>query len=334
MFLPKLNSLKQKIVKKPIVSFRGIEFGTDVNALHAMGNIDGKVVLKSGLEMTFQQYRGQIKEHTVCNANLYRTLDTNEIFLQICRTIAFEKLLDKHPYIKLLKTIKFQNSELYINNTAIAQHYELQTPYLDLTGNFDVASFFATSKFDNITNEYKPYYDSIEPGIIYIYNELAHFTNEDDIKFEYLGWQGLPRPEEQKGSIYHLQSNEDFSKIGGVRKHYFKHSISISKKIWNTYNKGKTLFPDDTAADLANECKKLLSFTNSEINIAKVRFNQWTHNNFKDEDFLSILEKKNIIIVEKPKLDWGLIMDIQESHWLNKIDETFQKTKTRMCAYL
>jgi len=336
--LPTLNSLKQKLNIQKLntgktINYRGIVYD-DIESLHAMGNIDGKVVLKSGLEWSFFQYRGQINEYQVCNANLYRTLDNNEIFLQICRTVAFEQLLDKHPYIKLLKTIRFHDSELYINNTAIAQHYELKTPYLDLTGNFEIASFFATCEFDPIAKEYKPYYNSDEPGVIYIYNEAAHFMNVEDIKFEYLGWQGLPRPEEQKASIYHLNYDDDFAKLRGVKKHYFKHSKSISKRVWNKFNKGKTLFPDDVAADLANECKKLLSFTNIEINIAKVRFNQWTNNNFKDEYFLSIIEKKNISTVENSKLDWGLIMDIQESFWINKLNETFQKTRSRMIAYL
>lgn len=337
-FYSNINSLKQKLnIQKTntgrTTDFRGIVFD-DIETLHAMGNIDGKVVLKSGLEMTFQQYRGQIKEYPVCNANLYRTSNNNEIFLQICRTVAFELLLEKHPYIKLLKTIRFHGSELYINNTAIAQHYELKTPYLDLTSNFDVASFFATCEFDPITKEYKPYYDSVEPGVIYIYNEMAHFMNEEEIKFEYLGWQGLPRPEEQKGSIYHLQINEDFASIGGVRKHYFKHSKASSKKIWNHFNKGKVLFPDDVAADLANECKKLLAFRNCEINIAKKRFNQWTQKDFTDEQFLKIIEKTRIDIIEKSNLDWTLLMDIKESYWINKINEALFKTRSRMSVFV
>jgi len=280
--LPTLNSLKQKLNIQKLntgktINYRGIVYD-DIESLHAMGNIDGKVVLKSGLEWSFFQYRGQINEYQVCNANLYRTLDNNEIF--------------------------------------------------------EIASFFATCEFDPIAKEYKPYYNSDEPGVIYIYNEAAHFMNVEDIKFEYLGWQGLPRPEEQKASIYHLNYDDDFAKLRGVKKHYFKHSKSISKRVWNKFNKGKTLFPDDVAADLANECKKLLSFTNIEINIAKVRFNQWTNNNFKDEYFLSIIEKKNISTVENSKLDWGLIMDMKESYWLNKLNETFQKTRSRMIAYL
>lgn len=337
-FYPNINSLKQKL-KIPQIntgkrythngSPNGIVFD-DIEALHAMGNIDGKVVLKSGLEMTFQQYRGQIKEYPVCNANIYRTSDNSEIFLQISRTVAFEQLLDKHPYIKLLKTIRFHDSELYINNTAIAQHYELKTPYLDLTSNFDVASFFATCEFDPIIKEYKPYYDLVEPGVIYIYNEMAHCMSEEDIKFEYLGWQGLPRPEEQKGSIYHLQINEDFTSIGGVRKHYFKHSKSTSKKIWTKFNKGKTLFPDDVAADLANECKNLFAFTDNELTIAKKRFNEWIQIDFKDEEFTKIMEKNNIYTIDKSKLDWTFLMDIKESYWINKLNETFYKTRSRM----
>lgn len=330
---PKLNSLKQKLATKPITNYRGIEFGTDEDALHAMGTIDGKVVFKSGLEMTFKQYRGQVKEYPTCNANLYRTQDYEKIFLSVCRTIAFENLLDNHPYMKLLKQVKYDDGDIYINNTAIAQHYELQTPYLDLTSNFDVASFFATCILDPYTGKYKPYLGTENVGVIYVYNEMMHFAFED-MNFEYIGWQGLPRPEEQKGSIYHLKYNEDFANVSGVRKHYFKHSPSTSKKIWNQFDQGKLLFPDDVAADLANECKKLTTFTENEILQAKNRFIQWTKIKYKDADFDTILDKLNILIVKDSLLKWNSLMDIQESHWIDKVNTVFQKTKTRMSAYL
>jgi hypothetical protein len=331
---PKLTSLKQKLnIKKintgKVFDYRGIVFD-DREALHAMGRIDGKIVLKSGLEMTDFQYRGQTKDFPTCNANLYRTTNKSEIFLQICRTIVFERLLDKHPYIELLKT----NTEIYINNTAITQHYELQTPYLDLTSNFDVASFFATCEYDPSTKSYQPYTNTKELGVIYVYNELINLmTNEEDIKFAYLGWQGLPRPEEQRGSIYHLKYYEDFNTARGVKKYLFQHSKRVSEKIWNQFDKGKTLFPNDVASNLANQCKKLITFTKEELEIAEKRFEEWTGHKLSTLQYIEFMETSKIDIVESSSLNWGEIMNIEESYWLEKMEKTFSTTRSRMSMY-
>jgi len=338
---PKLNSLKQKLGIKKINTGKtfthnsqanGIVFD-DIESLHAMGTIDNKVVFKSGLEMTFNQYRGQIEDFGICNANLFRDLNKENIFVEICRTVAFENLLDLHPYIKLIKKVRFMDNDIYINNTAIAQHYELKTPYLDITSNFDIASFFATSKYNPITKKYEPYFHKSILGVIYVYNELHNYTSEN-MSFEYIGWQGLSRPEEQRASIYHLNNNEDFTFTKGVEKHYFKHSSRVSKKIWNKYNQGKLLFPDDSASDLANECKKITSFTKDEINLAKKRFNQWTDLNLPDEDFLDVIDKLNIEIIKLSLLNWNNLLDISELYWQNKLNAVLINTKSRQSVYV
>lgn len=333
---PKLNSLKQKLGIKNINTGKtfthnnqvcGIAFD-DMEGLYAMGNIDNKVVLRSGTDMTHYQYRGQIEDFGICNANLFRENTKEQIFLEICRTIAFENLLDKHPYLKLIKNMRFNDSEFYINNTAIAQHYELKTPFLDLTSNFDVASFFATSKYNPISKNYEPYYNSSKLGVIYIYHEM----HSSEMPFEYIGWQGLSRPEEQRASIYHLKPNEDFTLVKGVEKHYFKHSLSTSQKIWNNFNQGKLLFPDDSAGELANECKKLTSFTEEEINSASIRLNEWTNMTLTENNLEEIYEKLNINIVKSTALSWNSLIDISSLYWMEKFDTMSRKIKYRMAV--
>ena len=69
-----------------------------------------------------------------------------------------------------IKIFKILDHEIYLNNTAIAQHYELKTPYLDLTSNFDVASFFATCSYNENTKSYIPYNGDSQIGVIYVYD--------------------------------------------------------------------------------------------------------------------------------------------------------------------
>lgn len=119
---PKLNSLKQKLGIKKIntgkvfthnSSANGVVFD-DIEGLYAIRTIDNKIVLKSGIEITSNQYRGQTKDYNVCNANLFREETKEQIFLQICRTIAFENLLNKHPYLKLIKNRSFMGGEIIL----------------------------------------------------------------------------------------------------------------------------------------------------------------------------------------------------------------------------
>jgi len=301
-----------------------------MEALHLMGTYENKAVFKSGTESTPYHYRGQYEDFGECKASLFRTNSKEEIFLQICKTIAFENLLDNHPYIKFLKKTKVYGSYIYINNTAIAQHYEMQTPYLDLTSNFDVASFFATCIYNNDIKKFIPYNGKEKLGVIYVYNEMLEFlaSNNKMPNFEYIGWQGLSRPEEQRASIYKLNNDSDFNMNKSVRKYLFKHSPSSSKRIWNKFNKGDILFPNDTATILANECKNLSSFTNDEIESAKQRFKQWTTTNIDDNS--SYID--NLTVNDNSSLNWGELSEYKESYWIDKFNEVLPKTRSRLCA--
>lgn len=154
------------------------------------------------------------------------------------------------------------------------------------------------------------------------------------MSLEYIGWQGLSRPKEQRASIYYLSNNEDFNNVKGVTKYYFQHSSKTSRKIWHKFKKGKLLFPDDSASDLANECKKLTSFTQDELNNALLRLEKWTNITFKKNELEEIYEKLGINIVKTEFLNWNNLINISDAYWLKKIFEISTKIKYRKIAYL
>ncbi len=101
IFYPTLKSLKQKLKIQPINTGRqfthngdasGIVFD-DMEALHPIVGKDG-VGTRSGLEFSMIQYRGQNEDFGVCKTTLDRCKSVEEQFLNICRTIAFEELLE------------------------------------------------------------------------------------------------------------------------------------------------------------------------------------------------------------------------------------------------
>lgn len=342
IFYPTLKSLKQKLQIRPINTGRqfthngqenGIVFD-DIERLHAMVGVDGCVHLKSGTEFSSVQYRGQNEDFGVCKTTLDRCKSKEEQFLNICRTIAFEELLDSHPFIKFVRTMQFAENPLSINLTGMAQHYGLHTNYLDITNNFDVASFFATSKYED--GKYYPMSNISKPGVIYKVMEvfLQPFiknSESQNIELEYLGWQPLLRPEQQRASVLKVEKNTNLDTVSSVKKYYFKHSISQSKKIWKQFDEGKLLFPNDSAADLANECKKLNAFTKEQLNKAFSRFWLWNGMNELNEE--KIIDTLKIEIIHDNGLSWDTLMDIEPIYWENKFNETMNQVSCRMSAY-
>ncbi|EQB35371.1 hypothetical protein M947_08800 [Sulfurimonas hongkongensis] len=341
-FHPTLKSLKQKLRVQPINTGRsftnngqanGIVFD-DIERLHALVGVDGCLHLKSGTEFSMIQYRGQNEDFGVCKTTIDRYISLEEQFLSICRTIAFEELLEDHPFIKLTNPLQINGNPLCLNLTGIAQHYELATNYLDITNNFDVACFFATCKYEN--GKYYPIGNISKPGVIYKIYEMVlppfvQNENNKEILLEYLGWQPLPRPEQQRASVLKVAKGTNLDTVSGIQKYYFKHSISQSKKIWNQFDKGEALFPHDSAADLANECKKLNYFTNKQIDKALERLELWSCKKLENKE--QTLDNMNIKIVDNNSLSWDNLIDISSEYWEGKFDETMDKVGFRMSAY-
>ena len=339
IFYPTLISLKQKLHIQAINTGKefthngqanGIVFD-DVERLHALVGTDGCLHLKSGTEFSMIQYRGQNEDFGVCKTTLDRYKSEQEQFLNICRTIAFEELLEDHPFVKLAKPLQINNNPLCLNLTGMAQHYELATNYLDITNNFDVACFFATCKYEN--GKYYPIGNISKPAVMYKIYEmiLPPFTQNEDNKeifLEYLGWQPLPRPEQQRASVLKVAKGTNIDTVSGIQKYYFKHSLSQSKKIWKQFDKGEALFPQDSAAALANECKKLNSFTNIQIDKALKRFKVWSGNELQNIE--QILDNLNINIINTNSLSWDHLVDTSLEYWESKLGETISKVGFRM----
>jgi hypothetical protein len=85
--------------------------------------------------------------------SLFQTVDEIELYKLISnmRIAEFRSLLLQFEHIKDWElnygTVLFDS---------IAQHYGIETQWLDVTNDFEVALFFATSYYDSNDNKYKP----------------------------------------------------------------------------------------------------------------------------------------------------------------------------------
>lgn len=199
-------------------------------------------------------YRGQTDVYSPCWPRAYRRFPLVKrprelsvkhrisFLASQIKTLWFISLLQKHPAVYHARRLKIQ-----MNPIAIAQHYGMTTPYLDLTQSIEVAAFFASCECRD--NTWKP--RSIGKGVIYRFGQMSNA--------ELIGLVTLPRPGEQKAWVVHLRIGVDFEKLPNVEKFMFNHTRKGSLHYLKMFESGKTLFLEDPAADLA------VSIINSRI---------------------------------------------------------------------
>lgn len=335
---PTLNSLKQKLNIQKLntgreVNYRGIIWD-DVEGLHSLLGLDDCVHFRSGTEMSSVSYRGQIEDFGSCTSTLDRCKSQEEQILSICRTIAYEDILQTHPFVKVSKEYNFLDKPICIDYTGMAQHYGLHTNYLDVTASFDVASFFATCKWDEDLQKYQPLGYTQKPGVMYrLYDFILQsmMIEGNSLEgFRYLGWQPLPRPEQQRANVIKLAKGQDFETVSSVKKYYFKQSTSVSKKIYKMFDEGKSLFPDDSAEHLAQNCKNLTDFTRGQVQRAFTRFEEWSGKILSEEYKVESIKKLELQLVQKTPLKWDELLDTDSKVWEEKLLETMSKVRYRM----
>lgn len=109
---------------------------TDDEMLTASTLPSGEVALQSGQEFPNFVYRGQVQDYGECVPSLAREKSIDRRFLECCRNVAFQDVLEEHPHIRFAS-----QSRLFVDAYGLAQHYGFATEMLDLTLSFDVASF-------------------------------------------------------------------------------------------------------------------------------------------------------------------------------------------------
>lgn len=344
--LPNLDELRHRLVIPQLnTGQQYYPFGTriglvsdDIEGLHAIADENGCIRLISGTEFSMQMYRGQTKEHPRCIPTLARLEKVEEQILALCRRIAFEDAIGEHPMVNLAERIRLWDSPLYVDREGLAQHYGLATDMLDVTSNFDVACFFATCAWSHENRRYQPVVSDDAPGVMYrITPALMNSTAGPDKPFgpvHIVGWQPLPRPEQQRAFVVKMKPGQDFTSLPTVETFHFQQQAHISHRIWNAFDQGDALFPKDSAAELAQRAESLNAFTENQIERAWERQAQWTSESYESNQKAQIQESIGIAILESPSLDWnGLDFDTSEERMMEQFSEVVDRVRFRMAAY-
>lgn len=210
-------------------------------------------------------YRGQTCDHGKCFSSLYRNeLSETDLLIARIKEIQFETVLLTHPAV-----IDLIKNDFHINFKGLAQHYSLKTELLDLTSDHLVAAFFATCSYSCCSNSYFPQTAS-KIGVIYKTLQLALSSSAPNkrICFDIVGLQPFHRPGEQKAYSYELHSGETFP----AHKLLFKQSKEASNKIYEMFEEGKKLLPEDPIARIASEINSSRFLDESSIISAVERY--------------------------------------------------------------
>ena len=339
--LPNLDDLRDRLAIPEINTGRQIHlFGhpagpvtDDLEGLHAIADENGCIRLISGTEFSMQMYRGQTKAYPRCVPTLSRLGKVEDQFLAQCRRIAFEDALGEHPMVSLAERIR-----LYVDREGLAQHYGLATDMLDVTSNFDVACFFAACTWNHKDGKYQPVASDQVPGVMYRITSIPMIgiDGTDDAlgQVQIVGWQPLPRPEQQRAFVVRMKPGQDFTSLPSVETFYFQHQAHISHRIWNAFDQGEALFPMDAAAELARRADSLNEFTENQVERAWQRLTEWTPEIDSSIEKVRIQMATGMTIVEASRLNWnGLVVDSSGESLLEQLREVVGRARFRMATY-
>lgn len=246
-------------------------------------------------------YRGENQKYEKSLSSLLRKLNTltnNERliyeFVAHMRIGEFKHFLLSFDYV--------QNWEEHYGTVlyeALAQHYGLDTYWLDITNDFNTALFFATCRYDNIQNKWKPLTkedteksEDAKFGYIFhipafqqrITNILSHSAlncEKDSTTNNILpiGFQPFERCYMQHGYGIYMAKDNSLQKDITFEKLRFKHSEKLSQDVFNLMEAGRKIYPHEefnVFDDIINIIKNTNTFSIKAFEYAKDKLNYFS----------------------------------------------------------
>lgn len=274
-------------------------FIVNQNQVHPNGKFH--FTLKPNLRGKKFLYRGQSQDYPKpCTPNLFRDESKSYFLDDIIWSQEMELLLLSHPLVKLLKQgieIMHDRFSILMNLGGLAQHYYHKTCFLDLTSNINAAKFFATTNYDNNSDEYHPVHKTDKLGMIYCY-ELqmpGAFSYHKGYALSVIGKQVFMRSGAQHGFLLNMDKGMDLKAMPQVKKFYFRHDPAISDEIFKASNDGKKYFTMDILEEAwKTEYKQRLE--NGIVSADTVRLNVSRNPGETFDSICKKLKDKNITV--------------------------------------
>lgn len=183
----------------------------------------------------------------------------------------------------------------------IAQHYGLNTPFLDLTDDIKVALFFASCKrMEN--NTYRPIEETEinelgKYGVLYIGVGHPEYT-------PIIGYQPFCRCHRQRGFYFDTNIGSPcWNHPIDCDKFYLNRTPELSHRLYEYFDGGKYLFPDDGLSIFEDEIKQFRdtkTFPQGAFDSALRIFNRYIRHNLQesptDSELLDRFQNKNYVL--------------------------------------
>lgn len=253
------------------------------------------------------------------------TITANTILTRQYRLTAFERILASHPFYSLLRdgiSIPGYQFRISICDPAgLAFSYNLDKSMISLSSSLEIAAFHASTEYDQITNTFRPMING-KTGVIFVFELNERFSLIKNLKV--IGKQPFLRPGLNKLFALKIDNIRDLIRFSNVKGFRFRHNEQGSHKIFEKFNKGKNLYPDEP---LIRKVNKLLSLENfrEDIYREKFRANPKANRRLRDQ-YVSIFSDEEL------ERAWFSNAPI---HWIRFWDKTlFPRLDASQVKYL
>ena len=260
-------------------------------------------------------YRGENQIFSKSQPSLYRSLDkfTSQEDKELYRFIANMRIAEFRIFLCRLEIVQYwldcYGSVLF---EPLAQHYGLETEWLDITSDFDVALFFATCKWKDgkwspldekdirkhpmgvifHIPQWKAQYSMLLSG-----SEVSGMENEVILNNAILpiGYQPLMRCHSQYAYGIHmevpfpLQDDLEFEKL------HFYHSVELSQKVFDMMDGGRKIYPQEGQEEFMDTIEKIKHATCFSEEAFEYVFNDKNTTKLSKDEIIEQLKCKQVL---------------------------------------
>ncbi len=287
-----------------------------------------------------QLFRGENQDFPSSIPSLRRkTIGKSEREEEILRGIANLRIWQFWKFIWRINVVPYWEAKFSdVNYKALAQHYGFDTYLLDLTNDFRIALFFATTKYMPETDSFRPLtQDEINGGnkwgvIYHAPNWIVDFASpggsiewmtehlEDDRMSPYgldngeldgmafqIGFQPLMRCHHQSGYIYPMRYAKPLEQDNRFERMRFPQSVELSQNVFAAMDGGRKVFPQEGISEIRDilcEIQRNTTFSKDDLKCSYVLDNVDKNVFPTIDDFEKSLCEQGIHFIEEEMDYW------------------------------
>lgn len=244
-------------------------------------------IIRQGARNSY--YRGENQIYESSQPSLFRILDKlTEDEKKLYRFVSRMRIAEFQIFLNKLGIVRFWQANYgTVLYEPLAQHYGLETRWLDITSDLDVALFFATCKYDSGSKRWSPLTKAdTEVNEKTKYGVIFHIPGWQAERFDMLsglgdeyvrneilpiGYQPFMRCHSQHGygicmkKPFPLQEDRQFEKL------YFRHDEKFSREIFEKMDCGRKIYPQEGLNqfdDIIEQIKHTTFFSREAFDIA------------------------------------------------------------------